>query len=319
MSRTLMVLMASCIAAAVPAMMAAQGKPRVAVLSFEYDGVRSAAAAALGSSQDVGTGVSDVLVKELIDGGNFILVERNAIDAVLKEQNLSNSDRADPATAARIGRLLGVEAIILGSVTQFAVQETSGTGGSLGRFTRGIVGPVERNNVKALVSINARLVHTTTGEVMTAVSGNGESSGASTSVSTTTGVAPLDLTSSAFGNSLVGTALTKAAHAVAQQLNGFGAKLSQRRADYSGVIADVSGKTVIINVGRKRGVQVGDRLEITRVVRTIPDPQDPSRILRSITETVATAEVTEVDDVSATATVTGNGALKVGDTVRRAP
>ena len=70
-------------------------------------------------------------------------------------------------------------------------------------------------------------------------------------------------------------------------------------------------------LGRKAGVQVGDRIDIVRVVRTIPDPQDKTRILRSITETVATALITEVDDVSATATVNGAASIKVGDAIKR--
>jgi curli biogenesis system outer membrane secretion channel CsgG len=320
MTRTLIALITTAsLASIAPSPVAAQGKPRVAVLNFEYEGVRSAAAAALRTNQDVGVGVADVLVKELLDGGQFTMVERNAIDAVLKEQNLSNSDRADPTTAARIGRLLGVDAIILGSVTQFAVQETSDAGGSLSRVTRGVLGPVQRNSSKAVVSIHARLVNTTSGEIMSAATGKGEATGSTTSVTAVTVLAPLDMTSSSFGNSFVGSALIEAARSVAGQLNAVGAKLASAAGNYSGVIADVSGKTLIVNVGRKVGVRVGDRLEIIRVVRSIPDPQNPARILRTITETVATAEVTEVDDLSATAVVSGNATLKVGDAVKRAP
>jgi curli biogenesis system outer membrane secretion channel CsgG len=298
---------------------AGQSKPRVAVLNFEYEGVRATAAAALKTDQDVGAGVADVLIQELLKGGQFAIVERNAIDAVLKEQNFSNSDRADATTAARIGRVLGVDAIVVGAITQFAVQETTGAGGSLERLTRGVLGGMQRNNSKAVVGIHARLVNTSTGEIMTAAAGTGESSGSSTSVSAASTLASVDMTSLAFGSSLVGTAVNAAAHAVAEHLNSVGVKLSTARVDYSGVVADVSGKTLIINVGRKGGVQVGDRLEISRVVRSVTDPQDRTKVLRTISEKVATAEVTEVDDVSATAMVGGAAPVKVGDTVKRAP
>lgn len=322
MSRTLIVAVsvAASVAAALPAPAAAQGKPRVAVVHFEYEGVRAAAAAALKTDQDLGAGVADVLVQQLLEGGHFTVVERTALDAVLKEQNFSNSDRADATTAARIGRTLGVDAIVIGSVTQFAVQETNGAGGSLNRLTRGALSAVQRNNSKALVGINARLVNTSTAEIITAAIGTGESTASSTSISAASGLAPADLNSTAFGTSLIGSAVTKAAHAVADQLNGAGAKLSAARADYTGVIADVSGKTLIINVGRKAGVKVGDRIELTRIVRSVTDPQDPTKILRTITEKVATAEIADVDDVSATATIVGGDAsVKVGDAVKRAP
>jgi curli biogenesis system outer membrane secretion channel CsgG len=311
MSRTLFFLVTAAVALTpvLPARVAAQSKPRVAVLSFEYEGVRSAAAAALKADLDIGAGVADLLIQELVAGGHF----------VLKEQNFSNSDRADPTTAVRIGRVLGVAAIVVGSVTQFAVQETTGGGGSLGRFTRGVLNGVERNNSKAVVAVHARLVDTSTGEIMTAATATGEATGASTSVSATTVLAPVDMKSSAFGSSLVGTAVTKAAQSVAQHLNGFGGKMAAARTEYSGVIADVSGKTLILNVGSRAGVQVGDRVEITRIVRSITDPQDKTKILRTITETVATAQITEIDDVSATAVLAGDAQVKVGDAIKRAP
>jgi hypothetical protein len=83
-------------------------------------------------------------------------------------------------------------------------------------------------------------------------------------------------------------------------------------------VADVSGATLILNVGRSGGARVGDTVEITRPGRTITDPQT-KKILRTITDTVGTARITEVDDVSATATVVGSAAPRVGDQIRHVP
>lgn len=47
----------------------------------------------------------------------FSLVERNEIDKVLQEQNLSNSGLIDDTQAAEIGKILGIDAIITGSVS----------------------------------------------------------------------------------------------------------------------------------------------------------------------------------------------------------
>jgi curli biogenesis system outer membrane secretion channel CsgG len=90
----------------------AQSKPRVAVLNFDYGTVRDASSALFGTDVDIGTGISDLLVEKLVNGGTFSVIERKALDAVLQEQNLSNSDRFDSNSAAKIGRLLGVDAII---------------------------------------------------------------------------------------------------------------------------------------------------------------------------------------------------------------
>ena len=80
----------------------------------------------------MGASLADVLVKELLAGRDVLLIERRAIDQVLKEQNFSNSSRADAKTAAAIGRVLGVQAIVIGSVTQFGLEQSEvkvGTGG----------------------------------------------------------------------------------------------------------------------------------------------------------------------------------------------
>jgi curli biogenesis system outer membrane secretion channel CsgG len=260
-----------------------------------------------------------VLIKELVKGGAYSLIERTALDAVLKEQNFSNSSRADPKSAAAIGRLLGVDAIIIGSVTQFAVEESEVAVGSgtLGRVTRGVLGGGKRVNTKATVGMTARMVDTSTGEILTAVSGNGESSKSSVGASGYASGA-IDMTSSSFQNTMLGEAVNRAAQLVATSLNEFGSKLAVARVNYAGLIADVSGNTLILNVGKKSGVQVGDTIEISRAGRTILDPQT-KKVLRTIVDKVGAARITEADDVSSTATIIDKAEVKVGDQVKRAP
>jgi len=296
-----------------------QQKKRVAVLSFDDAAVEASAAAALGTSQDVGAGLADVLVKELLESGTYSIIERRAIDEVLKEQNFANSSRADPKTAAAIGRLLGVQAIIIGSVTQFGLEESAvavGSGG-LGRITRGVIGAGKRVNTKATVGMTARMVDTTTGEILTAASGSGESSKASVAASGyTTGA--LDMNSSSFQDTMLGEAVNRAAQLVAASLTEYGSKVAAAPVDYSGLVADVSGNTLILNVGKQKGVQVGDTIEITRAGRQILDPQT-KKVLRTIVDKVGTARIIEADDASATATLNGTAAVQVGDQAKRLP
>jgi len=317
MARTLCALICLCMLLPVDTA-SGQQKRRVAVLSFDDGSVRSSSAAALGRNQDVGASLADVLVKELLEGGRYSVIERRAIDQVLKEQNFSNSSRVDTKTAVAIGRLLGVQAIITGSVLQFGVEEkeVSVGSGALGRVTRGVIGGGKRTNATAKVSLTARLIDTSSGEVLTAASGEGESSKSSVGAS---GYATgsIDMTSSTFQGTVLGEAVNRAAKAVAVSLNQFGSKLASAPVAYSGVIADVSGRSLVINVGNQKGVQVGDTIEITRPGRQILDPQT-KKVLRTMVDTVATARITEVDDVSATATLNGSATVQVGDQVRRA-
>jgi curli biogenesis system outer membrane secretion channel CsgG len=311
------------IAAAVVVMLAAdvsaQEKKRIAILSFEDAAVRSSAAAAIRSTQDVGASLADVLLNELLKGGKYTIVERRALEEVLKEQNFSNSSRADAKTAANIGRVLGVDAIVIGSVTEFVVEESAvGVGaGPLNRITRGVVGGGKRVNTKASVAMTARMVNTTTGEVLTSVSGTGNS--AKGSVEASGGYATgIDMTSASFQGSALGEAINRAAQSVAAGLSEFAAKLSAVRVDYTGLVADVSGSTLILNVGRLKGAQVGDSVEISRSGRTVLDPAT-KKVLRTFVDKIATARITEVDDASATAVLSDAAPVRVGDQIRRVP
>jgi len=100
-------------------------KKRVAVIDFDYGTVSSWSTAYFGTNVDVGKGIADMLVTNLVKGGVYSVVERKMLDKILAEQNFSQSDRANNATAARLGKILGVDAIIVGSVTQFGRDDKS--------------------------------------------------------------------------------------------------------------------------------------------------------------------------------------------------
>src|SRR5271169_452927 len=136
-------------------------RKRVAVMNFEYGTVSTSVQQIFGSNQDVGKGIADMLVDRLVNDGKYSVIERKALDKLITEQNFSNSDRADPSSAARIGKLLGVDAIIVGSITEFGRDDKSrnigGLGAAAGRFGIGGVGTKES---KAVVQITARMINT---------------------------------------------------------------------------------------------------------------------------------------------------------------
>src|SRR6266403_1362017 len=217
-------------------------KRRVAVMSFDYGTVMSAVQSIFGTNQDVGRGISDLLVMKLVNDGKYSVIERAALDKVLGEQNFSNSNRADSSTAAKIGKVLGVDMIIIGSITQFGRDDkktTVGGGGfGLGKFG---LGGVQSRNAKA-------------------------------------GAMPT------------------------------------HKIEISGLVADVAGNSLVLNVGSKSGVKLGDVLQISRVVRTVKDPAT-GKVIKSITNKIGDGKVTEVDENSATVIFTGSGVAKVGDAV----
>ncbi len=302
---------------------AAAPKKRVAVMNFDYGTVRTTVAQIFGSDQDVGKGVADMLVQKLVQDGKYSVIERSQLDKVLAEQNFSNSDRADATTAAKIGKVLGIDAIIIGSITQFGRDDqhtkVGGGGYGLGKYGLGGIGT---SKAKAVVGITARMVNTSTAEIMVAVTGTGESERSSTSLlggggsGWSGGGAGLDMGSSNFGATILGEATHKAVDDTATQLDAGVDKVQTVKIEISGLVADVSGNTLIVNVGSKLGVKVGDKFVISRQVRTVKDPAT-GKVIKSVEDKIGEATVTETDSDSATATFNGTGPAKVGDVVKR--
>jgi hypothetical protein len=124
--------------------------------------------------------------------------------------------------------------------------------------------------------------------------------------------------SSNFGNTILGAAVNKATSDVAHTLDQKAASLPTAPVQVvkiDGVVADVSPDgTVIINVGSKDGVKVGDLLAINRKIRDVKDPTS-GRVIRSVVDAIGTLTITEVDEASAVGKFSGGGAAKVGDKV----
>jgi len=306
-------LLVACAAAQAPR------KKRVAVMNFDYGTVRSDVAAIWGTDQDIGKGIADLLVQKLVEDGQYSVIERKVLDKILAEQNFSNSDRADPTSAARIGKVLGVDAIIIGSITRFGRDDhktTVGGGGyGLGKYG---LGGVQKRDSKGVCSISARMVDTSTAEILAAVTGDGQSKRSGASLvgagggGGSGGHGVFDTSSSNFANTILGEAVMAAVKSTGDQLDSKAGSLPTVKSEYSGVVADVSGSTLILNIGSKAGVHVGDTVVISRPVRTVKDPAT-GKVLKTFTDKVGDATVTEVDANSATVKFSGSGPAKVGD------
>ena len=234
-----------------------QQKRRVAVLNFDYSTVQSNVNALFGGNNDVGKGIADLLVEKMVKGSVYSVVERKALDKIMAEQNLSNSDRTDPNTAAKLGRILGVDAIVVGSITQFGRddRQTNLGGGAIGGLTSKYgLGGVGKKSSKAVVVLSARLISTDTAEILAVASGKGESSrsgtallGSGGSVAGAAGGA-YDMRSSNFADTILGEAVTAAVNQLSRDLDGSAQRLPTNKVVLNGLVADVSGDSIVIVV-----------------------------------------------------------------------
>ena len=301
---------------------AAARKKRVAIFDFDYATVHSSVAALFGQDVDVGKGISDLLVKYLVKDGSYSVIERKAMDKILAEQNFSNSDRANPNSAAKIGKLLGVDAIIVGSITQFGNDTKNtgvgGAGGGLGGFG---LGGFKHSKSKAIVALDARIVDIDTGEILAVAEGKGESSRESTSLTGGGGnwhgfgAGGVDFGSSDFQNTIIGEAVKAAVQTMSTEVIAGKDKLVTRTIVVEGLVAAVDAGQVILNVGAKAGVKVGDQLSVERVSKEIKDPAT-GKVLRRMSTQIGLVKVTDVDDVSSVCSVVSGTGFKTGDAVK---
>src|SRR5947208_3515763 len=142
----------------------AQAKIRVAIWDFEnhaehhwwfYDDLGPAA------RNQIDTEFSE----NALLASKFSVIERDKLNLVMKEQGLAASGAVDPASAAKVGKLLGVKYIILGGIDKFNIDNTRGAVGKFG---------VGGNMVSSNVTINMRVIDTTTAERIVSLSADGE-------------------------------------------------------------------------------------------------------------------------------------------------
>jgi curli biogenesis system outer membrane secretion channel CsgG len=150
----------------------AQGakRPAVAVMDFDFGTVHEH----WWGNYDIGKGMADQVVDALLEDGTFRVIERKKLDTVLAEQDFARSDRADPSAAklAKVGKVLGVKYIISGSITKFGGEEKNYGGGGL---VKGRLGGLGLKKAKTEVTLTARMIDATTGEILASAKGEGVS------------------------------------------------------------------------------------------------------------------------------------------------
>ena len=300
---------------------AAERKKRVAVFDFDYSTVRSGVAAIFGTDIDVGKGISALLIKRLVQDGTYSVIEREKMDTILKEQNFSNSDRANPNSAAKIGKLLGVDAIIVGNITQFGNDtKNQGVGGGGGGFGGFGLGGFKHKESKAIVTLDARIVDIDTAEILAVADGKGESPQQHLADGRRRQLARLRRRRRGFRQQRLPEHHHRRGHQAGGRPDEHGViagapKLSARKINVEGVVAFVEMGKVVLNVGSKAGVKVGDQMTISRVSQEIKDPTT-GKVIRRLTTEVGKIEISDVDDGSAVGKVVSGQGFKVGDVVK---
>jgi curli biogenesis system outer membrane secretion channel CsgG len=149
-------------------------KARVAVSQFTD---RTAKGAGYGGyhwyNPQIGNGMADMLSDALLQSNRFIVLERQALGAVLQEQDLAASGRVSRETGASIGQIEGAELLIKGAVTEFEPGAAGAGGGAgLGSFgwggavVGGVLGGLRQSHVAIVLQVvdarTSRILFSTT-------------------------------------------------------------------------------------------------------------------------------------------------------------
>jgi len=273
-------------------------KKRVAVVAFEDK-------AHYGNN--IGQGISDMLVTALVESNKFNVIERSELDEILKEQGLGMSGMVTEQSAAQVGKLLGVELIVTGSVSEFGTKKDK-IGGGLSALSGLNVG-VSSETARSVVDI--RLVNTTTGEIVTAKTAEGEESSKSLD---NVGVTGIDFhNSSSWDKTILGKAARQSVEACVDYITS-----GMKKIPWQGkVIKANADGTVFIKPGSVAGVEPGMKFWVYRPGEDLIDP-DTGISLGSEETKIGQIEV--VSDVAGgkacKAIVKGGSGFDTGDFVR---
>jgi curli biogenesis system outer membrane secretion channel CsgG len=233
----------------------------------------------------------------------FSVIERDKLNLVLKEQHLAQTGAVDPATAAKVGKILGVKYIILGGIDKFNVDNTKAGLGRLG---------VGGNLMQSNATVSLRIVDSTTAERVIAISGDGQ-------VKKGGGFVKDASFSKDAEWGIASETIDAAAKEVVKKLTtgDYLARVSNAAVPgglIEGKVIKVEGNQAYINLGSSSGIKMGDKFTVFNIGEALIDP-DTGAKLGASEKQIGTGSVVEVQDKFAVIQFTGKAAAK--DTVRK--
>ena len=272
-------------------------KKRIAVTKFENK-VKGTY-----GSWNIGDAMAEMLTTELIKTDRFVVVERQALQDVVGEQELGQTGLVRKETASKVGQILGAQIIVRGVVSEFEENE-SGVGGGIS--FRGIRLGGKGSN--ALVAVDIRLIDTATGQVLQSHNASGKASSTSVGLGLTRG--DVDFASEAFRNAPIGQATRQA---IQEAIRFIIARME--KVPFAAKVVKAEGNRIFINAGSSMNIREGDRFNAYTVGEEFVDP-DTGLSLGADEKFAGTVDVTEVLEKYSIGVSSANTTLRRGDILR---
>lgn len=208
---------------------------------------------------NLGQGMADMLVTELLDTGEVTVLERHQLGSVIDEIRRQGQALFRSEGRAESGRLKNAQFLVTGSVTDFTItNDASGWFSSPTTRARG-------RGTRAVVSLHMRVSDVETGEIVHAVKTQGNAY-------TRSAAAAVDYRTVSFGgDAFAQTPLGRATEAALRDaVREILRNLPERPFELA--VAESSAQHVIVNGGTNAGLRAGDILQVRRPGRVITDP-----------------------------------------------
>jgi len=279
----------------------ADNRPRVAIIEFPvndanlWSGFKP-------HKREISAALVDLFTTALVEKGTLRVFERERMAAIMKEQNLGLSGNITPDTAVKIGKLIGVQYLLTGRVTEFAMKGKS-FGGAFN-----VAFKYKSKELKGRLDI--RLIRTDTGEIVYVDKGKGSKKFKSLKIASFGGGTDFDET-------MVNDIFEPIIDGMAQKMSSKVSSLKIAPAALSkheGAVIKVSGGQAFINLGTRNGVNNGDTFTVYRKGEALIDP-DTGEELGADEDRIGTVTVTKASTKFSQCKV-NSGKIKKGDIVK---
>jgi len=202
-------------------------KQKIAIIRFTNETNYGKALMTDADFDRLGKQASDMLASRLVKSGNFMVFERSDIKKIQQEQTISG------------GGLIGVDTVIVGSVTEF------------GRSISGKVGFLSSTKMQvAKAKVEIRLVDIKTGQAFFSASGAGEANTESGEIAGYGSRAEYDAT---LNDRAIAAAITDVIDKMVSTL--------EEKAWHTCILEAENGQ-IFISGGSRQGIKVGDTLKV---------------------------------------------------------
>lgn len=198
----------------------------------------------------LGIAAADILEGELQRSGKFTMVSHSGMDEVLNLQAVGQSGVMDPSTAMQAGRLIGANAIINGSVSEFGIKKS-------GVSVPGIVGT---RTLVARAVVDVHLIDGATGVILLSETGEGTAETTATKILNIGGEGTYDET-------LAGKALRGAVQSLVDKIVA-----RMETVPWQGYVLSSEAGTVWITGGQDLGLRKGMQFNVTTLPKQITAP-----------------------------------------------